>query len=440
MNRQIVIVGAGIAGLTAGYYLKQAGFNPLVLEKAGRVGGRMITDVVDGFTINCGAQFLMDSYPILTSLVARNGLGSNFVHTSQFSGTVKDGKIRKTLPGDPFSPLRSGLLSFPVWLRFLFRSLPLQSRTKSLPMNDYAAWAKDDDEDAEAWSNAYFGQEITDYLVEPIFDGLFFQSPREASKAFALSILSIFFYRKTKDLTTIKGGVAALPECLASQLDIRLNTPVISMSAGNTGVELGTENGLITADRVILATTAPVVNVLYHPSSLIERMLLETPYSSTVVIAIAMKDSFRLDPGIANIYGFMIPQKERDVICTIANDAANDIMHSADRNLFVVFLSGEAGRRMIDWNEEDILVSVLKEMEKYFAGVSKDIRFTKIYRWKDAMTLSPVGRSRNVARYRESLDPETRIYLAGDYAGMPFTEGAAETGKWAAETLIKNLS
>jgi oxygen-dependent protoporphyrinogen oxidase len=56
------------------------------------------------------------------------------------------------------------------------------------------------------------------------------------------------------------------------------------------------------------------------------------------------------------------------------------------------------------------------------------------------MPLSPIGRSRNVARYRGSINGSTRVYLAGDYMGMPFTEGAAETGKWAAEALIKNLA
>ncbi len=50
-NQRIVVVGAGIAGLTAAYLLKQKGHQPIVFEKSDRVGGRMITDVVNGFTI-----------------------------------------------------------------------------------------------------------------------------------------------------------------------------------------------------------------------------------------------------------------------------------------------------------------------------------------------------------------------------------------------------
>ncbi len=437
-DKQVVIVGAGIAGLTAAYFLQQAGYHPIVLEKSGRVGGRMITDVVNGFTIDCGAQFLVDSYPILTSLIEKNGLSSNFIQTSQYLGTDREGRFRKTLRSSPLSLLQAGSLGFPGWLRFMLRSLPLMIETKSLPMNDYTAWSNYDDGDSETWSNAYFGQEVTDYLVAPIFDGLFFQPLREISRAFTISTLSTFLYRQVKNITALTGGIGVLPECLASQLDVRLNTPVLSMSMSEAGVELETDAGPISADRTILATTAPAAKALYSEPGTIERELLATPYSSTIVIALAMKGAYGLPAELADIYGFFIPEKERSVIASIANESAKDKLRLASGHLLILFLSGQAGEEMIDWNEDAILPVVLEEMEKYFTGISKNIQFSKIYRWKEAMPFSPVGRSKNVARYRESLNSSTKVYLAGDYMGMAFTEGAAETGKWAAEALMKH--
>jgi oxygen-dependent protoporphyrinogen oxidase len=108
--------------------------------------------------------------------------------------------------------------------------------------------------------------------------------------------------------------------------------------------------------------------------------------------------------------------------------------------LLVAFLSDKAGSGMIDWKDDDILAVVLKEMEKYFVGVADNILFTRIYRWKEAVPMSPPGRSRNVARYRKGVNGSTKVFLAGDYMGMPFTEGAAETGKWTAEALMRNLT
>lgn len=306
-------------------------------------------------------------------------------------------------------------------------------------MNDFTAWTQYEGGDAETWSNSYFGQEVTDYILEPTFEGLFFQSPSEVSRAFTISLLSTFLYRKAKNITALTGGIGALPECLGSQLDVRLHTPVTSMSIGNSGVELETGAGPIIADRVILATTAPVSKALYRSPGIIEGALLATPYSSTLVIAIAMQNSFHLEPGIEGIYGIFVPKKERSVISSIAIEAWKDKLRLGGGHLLIVCLSGKAGKEMIEWDEEAILPVVLKELDKYFAGLSGKIRFTRIYRWKEAMPLSPIGRSKNVARYRESINGSTKVYLAGDYMGLPFTEGAAETGMWAAEALMKSL-
>ncbi len=65
MNKNIAVVGAGIAGLTAAYYLKKFGYSVTVYEAANRVGGRMTTDKVNGCLIDRGAQFLSMYYPTL---------------------------------------------------------------------------------------------------------------------------------------------------------------------------------------------------------------------------------------------------------------------------------------------------------------------------------------------------------------------------------------
>ncbi|MEP6780296.1 MAG: FAD-dependent oxidoreductase, partial [Gemmatimonadaceae bacterium] len=63
----VVVVGAGIAGLVCAIELSRAGKSVTVLEAADAVGGRVRTDCVDGCTIDHGFQVLFTAYPTLTS-------------------------------------------------------------------------------------------------------------------------------------------------------------------------------------------------------------------------------------------------------------------------------------------------------------------------------------------------------------------------------------
>ncbi len=59
----VIIVGAGLAGLSCAQRLERSGVDFLILEASGRIGGRVKTDAVDGFLLNHGFQVLQTAYP-----------------------------------------------------------------------------------------------------------------------------------------------------------------------------------------------------------------------------------------------------------------------------------------------------------------------------------------------------------------------------------------
>ena len=66
MNRKdykIHIIGSGISGLIAAKTLEEAGYSPIILEASDRVGGRVKTDIVNGYQLDHGFQVLLDAYP-----------------------------------------------------------------------------------------------------------------------------------------------------------------------------------------------------------------------------------------------------------------------------------------------------------------------------------------------------------------------------------------
>src|SRR2546425_1881846 len=77
----VIVVGGGIAGLSAGYELHRRGIRFAILERASRAGGVIFSEEVDGFTIDAGPDSLLTQKPEAISLCQELGLGSRLVST-----------------------------------------------------------------------------------------------------------------------------------------------------------------------------------------------------------------------------------------------------------------------------------------------------------------------------------------------------------------------
>ena len=75
----VIVVGGGIAGLSAGYELHRRGIRFAILERASRAGGVIFSEEVDGFTIDAGPDSLLTQKPEAISLCQELGLGNRLV-------------------------------------------------------------------------------------------------------------------------------------------------------------------------------------------------------------------------------------------------------------------------------------------------------------------------------------------------------------------------
>ena len=96
--------------------------------------------------------------------------------------------------------------------------------TRLLPLDDYSAWHNFDDQNSPDFYKRLFGEDVYNYIIEPMLEGLYFQSPIDTSRALPIAI-SMFPIRRHKILTLL-GGLETLPKALANSLDVRLNSPV----------------------------------------------------------------------------------------------------------------------------------------------------------------------------------------------------------------------
>ena len=438
MSKSVIVIGAGIAGLTAAHHLASHGVDVTVLEASDRLGGRMSTDLRDGYRIDRGAQFLSSGYTVIDELIGRLGLASQLVFPAQWSATTREGKARKVSSEQPWTVASNGLLGW----RALFRLGALAAvdarRAKQLSLNDYAAWHAWDDKTTSDWVSRRFGTDVLEYIFEPMLEGFYFQSPETTSRALALLVWS--FGARSCQIQAMRLGMGSLPEALASSLDVRLSTPALALQCSDAGVRVDTAQGSMLADHVILATTASVARHLYQTDCPLTQALLATSYSATINIGLAIPGGIEGSNVPAGVYGLLIPRRERKVIAAVGIESRKSPDLVPGGELLNVMLDGMAGQRLIDASEDSILAEVLPELEAYFPNASKRLAFAHFCRWHEAEPRSPVGRCGAIGAYRRACSPSQKVVLAGDYLSIPTTEGAAQSGKWAAELLLAQRS
>ena len=432
-NYQVIVIGAGIAGLVAAYELRKEGIDVVILESSGKSGGRMATEKYHNRIIDTGAQFLSSGYPIISGLIKEFEIESEFAPTSPYCSIVKNGKPRTFRYDRPFSLLFSGLLSLKDWLCLGIKGKNLYKNTKLLPVNDYSAWHQYDNQNCFEWANEYYGTKITDYIIEPMLEAFYFQRPEETSKALSMALNKIG-YEKSKTMT-LTGGIALLPGKLSEKLKIIYDSPVENIVINHHVVTVNAAGREYRSQKVILATPAPVAEKIFNQANEQEKTLLATQYSSTVNISIGLKNKLS-GRKLSKFYGLWLPKGERKNIAAISVESRKNGDRVASGEVLNVMLSGSAGKKLQNLEEEKITKLILEELSTYFPNISEDIAFAKITRWPYAEPMSYPGRSKNINEYREKTASNSRIFLAGDYMGMPFTEGAAETGTWAAATIL----
>lgn len=426
-----LVVGAGIAGLGAAWRLQCAGWRVQVLEAAPRVGGRMSTDRIDGQLVDRGAQFLSTGYARLAALAGELGLQHTLQPTAPTSALWREGRARRLRPHRALEAWTSGALHWREaagWLRALW---PARRALSALPLHDYAAWSAFDDVDSAHWLRQHPGPRQR--ALEPLLQGLYFQTPAQTSRALALMV-SAFGWRGCRT-TAPAGGMGRLPEALAQRLPVRLASPVRRLRLGPQGVIAETDDGTLQARTAICAVPAPQARALLAQADALEATLLQTPYSAGMNLALMFHPGLPLPPALAGCYGLLLPPCEGGPLAALAFEHAKAPDRATAGPLVHVMPTGDAAAALMERSDDEVAQALWPAVEALLPGARAHCRARHLVRWPLAMPMSPPGRARAVAAYREAAAGR-RLLLAGDYLGAPFTEAALASGEWAAATLL----
>ena len=235
-DAEVIIIGAGLSGLTAAKILKAAGKSVLILEASDDVGGRVRTDEVDGYLLDRGFQVFLTAYPEAKSLLDYKALEL----CSFDPGALILSRDGITKLGDPIrqprsllSTLFSSAATFPDKIKMLLLKLKIGSksiddifREDELPTIDYL-------------KREGFSKTIMDQFFQPFMTGIFLEDKLSTSSRMFEFVFKMF---SEGDSAIPAKGMGMIPKQLAECLSphellfhqnvIKVETNVVSTAAG----------------------------------------------------------------------------------------------------------------------------------------------------------------------------------------------------------------
>lgn len=258
MDTDVIVIGAGLAGLQCARHLERSGLGAVVLEAADAVGGRIRTDVVDGFRVDRGFQVLNPAYPALADGVDVPALG---LQSFGVGVVVRDGEATSTLahplrhPRYALSTLSSGhvpLADLVAVVRWIGPTL-LRRRRRMRSATDETLGA--------SFERAGLTGPLRRNVLDTFLAGVLSDSSGESSARYVRQLVR-YFALGAPGLP--RDGMRSLPEQLARTLagPVRLRTAARGIRETSDGVEVATDDGALRARAAIVAVGPHDVDTL----------------------------------------------------------------------------------------------------------------------------------------------------------------------------------
>ena len=434
-------MGAGIAGLGAAYTLRSHGLTHTILEAGSRPGGRVITDVVDGFHIDAGANIFLESYASVRAIADELGVAFERPPIAVHGAVYHGGKFCAYYAGDKIRDrLRTArtFLTFQLlspkglWQAQKFFRL-LKARQHDLSFDDCSRLLDlDTTETASTFFEAQVGGEFLERFIEPSLSSYSLGYPEQIGAVYPM--IAAWNFATNWPFMPARGlgpFMDALIE--AGAANIVTSQPVRRIVHENGAVRgVATQAGFLEADAVICATTATTaLQLLPDLPARVGKALSRVTYSKCCRVVFGLDENPFPE---ADWYALAFPRGTGALITGMSNSAVL-VPESVPegKHLVDAFVIGDQARRLFALSDSDIRDEVIAEIRRYLPAMPEKPLFTRIYRWHEAVCLAHGGMMTEMHRLRSQGDYGIKgLFLAGEYMGVPSTNGALRSGIVAA--------
>lgn len=426
---KVVVVGGGISGLSAAFRLKQAGADVTVVESEPRAGGKVRTEIVDGFLVEHGPNGFLDSRKPVLDLVRDLRLDNQLVQANQEASKryiFTRGALR-ALPSGPLSLLATRALTARGLLRLLYEPFvkPRASYEVEETVFDFAA--------------RRIGHEAAQVMVDAMVTGVYAGDSRKLSLRAAFprmydlertygglvkALIALMKARKANSgsaagpsgkLTSFPEGLETLIHALVRRLEGQVLTgkPVQGLLRQNGGWRvLLADDASLDCDAVVLSTPADAAAWLLaaHAPRAAE-VLRQIPYNPAAVVA------FGYPPGSLprplDGFGYLVPgHEQRKVLGSVWCSSLFPNRATKGRALMRSIIGGARHPELVGLGDAELSEVVTAELSVLMGGPMPAPAFQRIVRWPAAIPQYTLGHLDRVAAIEAAMAAVPGVHLA----------------------------
>ena len=427
---KVIIAGAGLAGLAAGFWAKKAGHDVTIFEASDRPGGRAKTYQRPGSTdlIDVGTQYFHSNYRLALSLIREMGLTPELNRirgrTRFFDDRLENGSFSS---GHRIPYMASGSIFQNV--KLLVSGL---GHVISNPINPYAV-QKHSALDEKSVDEIVKDPFEWEYNVRALFAAGALVEPETGAQSY-LQLIRLMRIIVMTDYLTLNRGIASLHEALARNMNIRYGEAITRIIENDNRIHgFETQTGeQVPADHLIVAAPPAISADLLPMNWDEEKSFLQSvhqPPAITVSLFLNKKPENKIWSY------FFRPDKQRLVSFCVDAAQKNPQMVPSGNSVLQAWICTPAAEAAVPMTDADLTQKVVRELNTDFPDLTAHIEHSHVHRVERAIPQFPTGQNARVLRFLKSARLRKNISFCGDY----LSGGYMESALWAARQSVDQI-
>ena len=440
-SQEVIILGGGISGLSAAWFLHQKGIPFRLIEKKSETGGAIHSKKIQGSIMDFGPNSLRDRTGKVRKMAEDLGISNDLIQISEAFKTryiVRHNKLQSLSPSIS-SLISTNILSVKAKLRLLKE--PFIKRGTS------------EDESIGDFLERRIGREAVEYLLDPVFSGIYAGDVSQMSKKSILPKLSGFeqnygsiawgAIRSKKEKKEIKPmvlsfreGIQQLTDGITRHISDRVvHEEVTSLGKSEKGYKVVTEEDEYFSRNIISCIPAYSLGRIlegFEPDLSAELVNIDyAPMLSTQVI---------FDKSDVNLtkqgFGFLVPRKENiRLLGAIWKSSIFPELSSPDHIQFALMTGGAHDREILTQSKEEVEQEVVAQFCNLM-GFKAEPLLVRSHLWQKAIPQFTLGYEQKKEKLNQFEQENPGLYFCGNYRWGVSVPDCIQ----AAESLVEELS